>query len=67
MNKMLEFYAASSNSISLHVHVSNDEAIQFYGKYGFTCEERVANYYRPNVQPPDAFLLRKYLGKVFIV
>ncbi|KAI9296357.1 hypothetical protein K502DRAFT_289651 [Neoconidiobolus thromboides FSU 785] len=46
--------------IYLHVQINNDEAIQFYLKYGFKILERVGNYYR-NIEPTDAYILELQL------
>lgn len=46
-------------SISLHVHVSNHDAIRFYTqRFGFEQGELLKNYYR-RVNPPDCYLLSK--------
>mmetsp|Transcript_3563 Transcript_3563/g.6755 ORF Transcript_3563/g.6755 Transcript_3563/m.6755 type:complete len:99 (-) Transcript_3563:1775-2071(-) len=46
------------DEIYLHVHVNNEDAIQFYEKHGFMVTARVCNYYQ-RIQPPDCFYLRK--------
>ena len=45
-------------SICLHVQVNNDEALGFYGKFGFQSTERKEKYYK-RIEPPDAFLLKR--------
>jgi len=40
----------------LHVHVSNDLAINFYKRLGFEVVGRVSNYYR-SLTPSDAFIV----------
>lgn len=63
--RMMEFIEDESvkrgvGHIALHVIVSNEGAIRFYEKMGFSCVKCVKNYYH-NVTPRDAFLLRKCL------
>ena len=46
----------------LHVQTSNDEAIRFYAKFGFSIAETVPGYYQKyRLQPPDAHILSKRL------
>lgn len=46
----------------LHVQTSNEEAIQFYQRFGFGIAETLKDYYRKNrLDPPDAYLLSKSL------
>lgn len=42
----------------LHVHVTNEDAIRFYKKYGFIERGVVQQYYR-RLNPPDAVILWK--------
>lgn len=50
---------ATVDEISLHVQISNDDAIKFYTeKFGFVKGEMVENYYK-RIDPPHCFVLRK--------
>jgi N-alpha-acetyltransferase 50 len=44
----------------LHVHIINDEAIDFYKKQGFVVGETVVDYYK-RLEPRHAVILRKRL------
>jgi ribosomal protein S18 acetylase RimI-like enzyme len=44
----------------LHVQTSNDEAIQFYKRFGFEIGEVIQNYYT-RIDPPHAVILKKNL------
>lgn len=46
------------DSISLHVQINNDNAIQFYRKFGFEIVETIDKYYS-QIQPVGAFVLEK--------
>ncbi|GAA5967762.1 hypothetical protein JCM11641_005759 [Rhodosporidiobolus odoratus] len=48
-------------SIYLHVQVGNDEARQFWEKWGFEVKETVKDYYR-KITPRDAWLLERKVG-----
>ena len=43
-----------------HVQVSNDAAIEFYQKFGFTIVDTKEQYYK-RIDPPHAFVLQKNL------
>ncbi len=53
------FKDPTATHICLHVHVLNEEAIQFYVKHGFKIMEKETSYYarNRNVDPPDAYRL----------
>mmetsp|Transcript_41574 Transcript_41574/g.105325 ORF Transcript_41574/g.105325 Transcript_41574/m.105325 type:complete len:242 (-) Transcript_41574:219-944(-) len=44
----------------LHVQTSNEEALSFYSKHGFTIVDTIRNYYR-RLQPPDCHVLARRL------
>ena len=44
--------------IYLHVQVGNDDAIEFYQKFGFVTGDIVKDYYK-KIEPTDAVLLSK--------
>ena len=46
-----------------HVQVSNDDALEFYQKFGFTIVDTKEQYYK-RIDPPHAFVLRKDLKGV---
>ncbi|KAJ3090688.1 N-alpha-acetyltransferase 50 [Quaeritorhiza haematococci] len=56
--------ASSIVDVYLHVQTSNEEALRFYQKRGFTIQETVRDYYteHPKLEPPlDAHVLVKTL------
>lgn len=44
----------------LHVQTSNDEAIEFYKRFGFEVGDVIENYYT-RIDPPHAVILKKSL------
>ena len=64
LERTLAKAAADPNIVEAHLHVqtSNEEAIRFYKKFGFTVTETMHGYYQKNrLQPPDAYVLAKKL------
>ena len=47
-------------SQKLHTQVNNQEAIDFYQKFGFSVGEVMKDYYK-KIEPPDAVVLSKKL------
>lgn len=61
LNHVLDLCAKQNVSdIYLHVHTINEEAINFYKKFGFEVTDKISNYYT-NITPPDCFVLTKYI------
>lgn len=48
------------NEAYLHVQSNNDDAIQFYKRFGFEVGEVIENYYA-RIEPPHAVILKKKL------
>lgn len=48
------------DAIFLHVQISNDEALQFYNKFGFKIIDTKQEYYK-RIEPADAYVLEKSL------
>nr|CDS28255.1 n alpha acetyltransferase 50 NatE catalytic [Hymenolepis microstoma] len=44
-------------TVYLHVHVENDDAVKFYQRFGFEIAGKVENYYR-RLSPQDAYILK---------
>lgn len=46
----------------LHVQTNNEDAINFYKKFGFEITDTIKNYYT-NITPPDCYVLTKYTSQ----
>ncbi|KAI3990856.1 hypothetical protein MKX01_006359 [Papaver californicum] len=46
--------------VYLHVQTNNDDALNFYKKFGFEVTETIKNYYM-NITPPDCYVLTKFI------
>lgn len=61
LNHVLDLCAKQNvTDIYLHVHTINEEAINFYKKFGFEVTDKISNYYT-NITPPDCFVLTKVI------
>ncbi|KAG9157180.1 hypothetical protein Leryth_004849 [Lithospermum erythrorhizon] len=47
--------------IYLHVHTNNEDAINFYKKFGFDITETIPNYYT-KITPHDCYVVTKYIS-----
>ncbi|KAK9101879.1 hypothetical protein Sjap_019133 [Stephania japonica] len=48
--------------IYLHVQTNNEDAINFYKKFGFEITDTIENYYA-NISPPDCYVLTKVIAQ----
>jgi len=52
----------SVEEIYLHVQTSNEAALVFYSKFGFSVTETIKDYYK-RIEPPDCYVLTKKVVK----
>ncbi|XP_057248405.1 uncharacterized protein LOC104887712 isoform X2 [Beta vulgaris subsp. vulgaris] len=63
LNHVLELSAKQNISeIYLHVQTNNEEAMNFYKKFGFEITDTIHNYYT-NITPPDCYVVTKYFSQ----
>ncbi|XP_059643358.1 uncharacterized protein LOC132285204 [Cornus florida] len=61
LNHVLDLcYKQSISEIYLHVQTNNEDAINFYKKFGFDITETIHNYYK-RITPPDCHVLTKFI------
>ncbi|KAK7839262.1 n-alpha-acetyltransferase 50 [Quercus suber] len=61
LNHVLELCSKQNISETyLHVQTNNEDAINFYKKFGFEITDTIKNYYT-NITPPDCYVVTKYI------
>uniref|UniRef100_A0A7N0UD02 N-acetyltransferase domain-containing protein n=1 Tax=Kalanchoe fedtschenkoi TaxID=63787 RepID=A0A7N0UD02_KALFE len=50
------------SEIYLHVQTNNEDAINFYKKFGFEITATIQNYYT-NITPPDCYVVTKLISQ----
>ncbi|KAG9133897.1 hypothetical protein Leryth_004622 [Lithospermum erythrorhizon] len=62
LTHVLELCAKQNiGEIYLHVQTNNEDAINFYKKFGFEITETIHNYYT-NITPPDCYVVTKFIS-----
>ncbi|KAH7574172.1 hypothetical protein JRO89_XS03G0261700 [Xanthoceras sorbifolium] len=63
LNHVLDLCSKQNMSeIYLHVQTNNEDAINFYKKFGFEITDTIHNYYT-NITPPDCYVLTKFIAQ----
>ncbi|XP_076961111.1 uncharacterized protein LOC143637656 [Bidens hawaiensis] len=63
LNHVLDLSSKENVSeVYLHVQTNNEDAINFYKKFGFEITETIRNYY-VRITPPDCYVVTKYIGQ----
>ncbi|KAF8034660.1 hypothetical protein BT93_C0849 [Corymbia citriodora subsp. variegata] len=63
LNHVLDLCTKQNISeIYLHVQTNNEDAINFYKKFGFEITDTIQNYYT-NISPPDCYVLTKFVSQ----
>ncbi|KAJ0032057.1 hypothetical protein Pint_12710 [Pistacia integerrima] len=61
LNHVLDLCSKQNISeVYLHVQTNNEEAINFYKKFGFEITDTIQNYYT-NITPPDCYVVTKFI------
>ncbi|KAF5743289.1 N-alpha-acetyltransferase 50 [Tripterygium wilfordii] len=61
LNHVLDLCSKQNISeIHLHVQTNNEDAVNFYKKFGFEITDTIQNYYT-NITPPDCYVLTKFI------
>ena len=55
-------YCKDVYDIYLHVQEGNEDALQFYQKYGFEVSEKIEKYYM-GISPPDCLIVQKVVQR----
>lgn len=63
LNHVIDLCSKQQNisEIYLHVQTNNEDAINFYKKFGFEITDTIHNYYT-NITPPDCYVVTKFMG-----
>ena len=63
LQRILDFATKTTDvaEVYLHVQTSNDEALRFYQRFGFTITGTIENYYK-RITPPDCYVVSKTIS-----
>lgn len=63
LNHVLDLCSKKNiGEIYLHVQTNNEDAINFYKKFGFEITDTIHNYYT-NITPPDCYVVTKLIDQ----